>query len=165
MNGSPARAATGIRMLAMDVDGTLTDGRIYMGADGELFKAFDAKDGLGVAALLPQMGVLPVGITGRRSELLERRCAELGVEELHQGVSDKLAVLKDVAERWGVPFSSVAYIGDDVNDLPCMRAVSEEGGLVGCPADAVLEVRAEADFVSARGGGSGAVREFIDYIK
>lgn len=157
-------AHSGIKLLAMDVDGTLTDGRIYIGAEGEQLKAFDVKDGLGIASLLPEMGILPVVITGRSSCQLERRCAELGIKELHQGVSDKLDVLNGIAERKGAALSAVAYIGDDVNDLACMRAVAEAGGLVGCPSDAVSEVIAFADFVSAKGGGHGAVREFIEWL-
>lgn len=156
--------SVGIKLLCMDADGTLTDGRICIGAEGEQFKAFDVKDGLGIASLLPKMGILPVVITGRSSRLLERRCAEIGITELRQGVSDKLGMLNSIAEHEGVALSEVAYIGDDVNDLPCMRAVAEAGGLVGCPADAVPEVVAAADFVSARDGGRGAVREFIEWL-
>lgn len=155
----------GIRLLAMDVDGTLTDGRVYIGADGEPFKAFDVKDGLGIARVLPETGILPVIITGRRSAALERRCTEIGIAELRQGVSDKLSVLEEVAGSHGVPLSGFAYIGDDVNDLPCMEAVSRAGGVVGCPADAVPEVLAVADYVCARDGGRGAVREFIEWLK
>ena len=76
-----------IMLLAMDVDGTLTDGRIYMGLSGESFKAFDAKDGLGIAKLLPMVGIVPVVITGRQSRILELRCKELGSEEFYQGVA------------------------------------------------------------------------------
>lgn len=154
-----------ISILAMDVDGTLTDGRVYLGADGEPFKAFDVKDGLGIASLLLDMGVVPVVITGRRSAALERRCSELGITELYQGVSDKLPVLGEIAGKFGTDLSGVAYIGDDVNDLPCMDAVSRAGGLVGCPADAVSEVADAADYICTRNGGRGAVREFIEWLR
>lgn len=161
--GSGAPVAR-IKMLVMDVDGTLTDGRVYIGANGESFKAFDVKDGMGIASLLPEMGVLPVVITGRKSSALECRCAELGVAELHQGVTDKLSALGAVVDRHRISYSEIAYIGDDVNDLPCMEAVSREGGVVGCPADAVSEVLAIADYTCARNGGRGAVREFVEWL-
>lgn len=154
-----------MRLMVMDVDGTLTDGRVYMGADGELFKAFDIKDGLGIHDILPALGIVPVIITGRRSAMLERRCAELGIRELHQGVSDKLPLLRETAASHGVGLDGCAYIGDDVNDLRCMEAVKKAGGVVGCPSDAVPEVRLIADFVSAKDGGHGAVREFIEYLR
>ena len=83
-----------IKLLVMDVDGTLTDGHIYMGPDGEVMKAFDVKDGYGIAHILPRYGIIPVIITGRRSQIVERRCAELGITELYQGVGDKLERLK-----------------------------------------------------------------------
>lgn len=153
-----------IRVFCMDVDGTLTDGKVYVGDGGELFKAFDVKDGLGIRRILPERGIVPVVITGRESAMLARRCAELAVEEVHQGVSDKLPLLEDIAARLGASMANVAYIGDDVNDLDCMRAVKSAGGVVGCPADAVLDVLEIADFVSRRCGGAGAVRDFIDYL-
>lgn len=154
-----------IRLLFMDVDGTLTDGRVYVGEGGELFKAFDIKDGLGIRNVLPSMGVVPVIITGRRSAMLERRCAELGIGELHQGVSDKLPLLREITESYGVGLGCCAYIGDDVNDLPCMEVVKGAGGVVGCPSDAVPEIHLLADFVSTRDGGRGAVREFITWLR
>ena len=155
----------GFGLLFMDVDGTLTDGRVYVGEGGELFKAFDIKDGLGIHDILPALGIVPVIITGRRSAMLGRRCAELGIAELHQGVSDKLPLLHEIAAGHGVGLGGCAYIGDDVNDLPCMEAVKKAGGVVGCPADAVPEVRSVADFASERDGGRGAVREFIEWLR
>ena len=85
-----------IKLLVMDVDGTLTDGKIYMGAEGEMMKAFDVKDGYGIAHILPRLGITPVIITGRRSGIVERRCAELGITELYQGVRDKLEKLREL---------------------------------------------------------------------
>lgn len=161
-SGGPCRAD--VRILFMDVDGTLTDGSVYVGETGELFKAFDIKDGLGIREILPALGIVPVIITGRSSRMLESRCAELGVSELHQGVSDKLALMIEIARSGGAELSQCAYIGDDVNDLPCMEALSCAGGLVGCPADAVETVRIVADFLSSRPGGRGAVREFIEWL-
>lgn len=149
-----------IKYLVMDVDGTLTDGKIYMGENGELCKAFNIKDGCGIQDIAIPAGMIPVIITGRTSRIVENRCRELGLRQLYQGVSDKLGVLRTIAED----FSSVAYIGDDINDLSCMMAVKEAKGIVGCPADAVSQVTAIADFVSGYYGGNGAVREFIEWL-
>ena len=146
-----------IRLLAMDVDGTLTDGRIYMGPDGEAMKAFDVKDGYGIVRFRREGGI-PAIITGRSSRIVEQRCAELGITELHQGVGDKLACLMQIAQRLGISREEIAYMGDDVNDLLCM----EYAGVSACPADAVEPVRAKADYVCRLPGGRGAVREFLD---
>ncbi len=148
----------------MDVDGTLTDGKIYMGPNGEMMKAFNVRDGYGIHNILLPEGIIPVIITGRNSQIVALRAYELGVREVYQGVANKLAQLKDIIKRYGFSLSSVAYMGDDLNDLECMKAVKEEQGLVGCPADADLALREYCDFVSVYGGGSGALREFVDYI-
>ena len=149
-----------IKYLVMDVDGTLTDGKIYMGNDGEMMKAFDIKDGCGIHDVLIPAGITPVIITGRSSKILENRCKELGITNLHQGIRNKIEKLLTITTN----LSSVAYIGDDINDLSCMEPIKEAGGLVGCPADAVQKVINLADFVSKRNGGNGAVREFIEWI-
>lgn len=154
----------GIKYLLMDVDGTLTDGKIYMGADGEAMKAFNIKDGCGIALILPEAGITPVIITSRRSMALERRCAELGITHLYQGVKDKVARMDEIVSASGDALSSVAYIGDDLNDIPCMRAVKAAGGITACPADAASAVLGEVDFVASHKGGDGAVREFIEYL-
>lgn len=153
-----------IKMLVMDVDGTLTDGKIYMSAEGESMKAFSIKDGYGIHDILIPHGIRPVIITGRKSKILENRCIELGISELHQGVSDKLKVLEKIMSEYGVVYSEVAYIGDDLNDLPCMIQVKEKNGIVACPADAVAPIKNVADYVSGQNGGDGAVRDFIDHI-
>lgn len=144
----------------MDVDGTLTDGKIYMGSNGELMKAFSIKDGCGIHDILLPAGIIPVIITGRKSDILEKRCSEIGVVEIHQGVSDKIAKLRTITDN----LSTVAYIGDDINDLSAMKPIKEAGGKVGCPADAVSKVKELADFISLRNGGDGAVREFIEWL-
>lgn len=149
-----------IKYLVMDVDGTLTDGKIYMGNDGEMMKAFDIKDGCGIHDILIPAGITPVIITGRSSKILENRCKELGITNLHQGIRNKIEKLLTIT----TDLSMVAYIGDDINDLSCMEPIKEAGGLVGCPADAVQKVIDLADFVSKRNGGNGAVREFIEWI-
>lgn len=152
------------RLLVMDVDGTLTDGRIIMGQSGEIAKAFNVKDGLGISSVLPKEGITPVIITGRESAIVARRCSELGIREVHQGVLDKAMALRSVLRQYGCDFGEVAYIGDDLNDLDCMIEVKRAGGLVGAPCDADMAVLECADFVCASCGGRGAVREFIDWI-
>lgn len=149
-----------IRLLFMDVDGTLTDGKIYMGDQGEAFKAFDIKDGYGIHEILPQHGIVPVIITGRTSRIVENRASELGVTELYQGRYEKLETMREVLERFHCPPEEAAYIGDDLLDMPCMRLC----GVRGCPADAVPAVRAVSDFVSTKLGGNGAVRDFIEWL-
>ena len=146
-----------IKLLVMDVDGTLTDGKIYMGNNGEVMKAFDVKDGCGIKDILPSLGIIPVIITGRVSQIVENRAKEIGITELHQGVRDKLAVLKEVTEKYAATPDEIAYIGDDINDLDCI----EYCGFTACPADAVEEVRQMVSYVCENNGGRGAVRDFI----
>lgn len=148
------------KILVMDVDGTLTDGKIYMSGSGELFKAFDIKDGYGINEILPRFGIVPVIITGRTSKIVENRARELGITELYQGKHEKLETMLQVMEKFECVPEEVAYIGDDILDIPCM----ERCGLVGCPSDAVDEVKAIATFVASKEGGRGAVREFIEWL-
>lgn len=162
--------AGGIRLLAMDVDGTLTDGKIYMGSNGELFKAFNVKDGAGICSILPAYGITPAVITARSSEIVRLRCRELGIGEVYQGEQNKIArleaMLYEKSRESGVRHTlrNVAYIGDDLADLPCIIQVKEAGGLTGCPNDAAKEVRGACDFVSSKNGGCGAVRDFIEWM-
>lgn len=148
------------RYLVLDVDGTLTDGKIYIGQKGEEFKAFNIKDGTGIKDILGPAGIVPVIITGRESSIVLKRCKELGIKEVYQGITDKLAKLNEITDN----LNSVAYIGDDINDLPCMVAVKAAGGKIGCPADAVEKVKRIVDFVSLHNGGDGAVRDFIEWL-
>ena len=149
-----------IKLLAMDVDGTLTDGGIYMGEFGELMKRFNVKDGYGIHNILKLHGIMPVIITGRSSQILKNRCEELEIFEVIQGSHDKVSALKDIAKKYDVDMECVAYIGDDCNDLEVMKIV----GLRGCPADAVREIKEVSNFISSFPGGHGAVREFIEWI-
>ncbi len=148
----------------MDVDGTIKDGKIYMGQNGEVAKAFDIKDGCGISSILPELRIIPVVITARNSKIVENRCKELNIEELYQGSKNKLFTLNNLLEKNHSNLENVAYIGDDLPDIQCMKAVKDAGGLVLCPADAISEIRNIADFVSCKNGGNGAVRECIDYI-
>lgn len=149
-----------IKLLVMDVDGTLTDGKINCAANGELFKSFSVKDGFAIAHILPKHKIIPVIITGRTSEIVKTRAKEINIVELHQGIDDKLAVLSEVVKKYNCELQNVAYIGDDINDLECMKKC----GLSACPSDAVNEVKAISDFVSTFSGGNGAAREFIDWL-
>ena len=159
-----------IRFLVMDVDGTLTDGKIYMGNDGELFKAFDIKDGYGISLLLPQHGIVPVVITARESKIVEHRCKELNITEIHQGTRAKLECLLHILERYSsvdnvhYTLANVAYIGDDLLNLQCIRPIKQSGGLTGCPADAAQSVADICDYISTHKAGDRAVRDFIEHI-
>ena len=156
----------GVKLLCMDVDGTLTDGKIYMSAQGELFKAFDVKDGYGIRNLLPKAGIVPVIITGRTSQIVTNRCKELGIQHIYQGCEDKAAKLEEVADQFGLNadedgiYREIAYVGDDLNDLEPMKLA----GYVMCPADACQKVAKAADYVSPIPGGSGAVRDAIEHL-
>lgn len=148
------------KLFVMDVDGTLTDGKIYTSPSGEAFKAFDVKDGYGLKNILKKYNIKTAIITGRQSEIVQRRAEELEIDYLYQGVNDKLACLAQVVEIVECSYEDVVYIGDDVNDLSCM----EEAGLSCCPADAHENVKKIAKYVTQRRGGQGAVREVIDMI-
>lgn len=154
-----------IKILAMDVDGTLTDGKIYIGNNGELFKAFDIKDGYGINVLLPQMGIKPVIITGRVSKILENRCKEIGIIHLFQGVTNKRHVLEQYMLSEKISYEQIAYIGDDINDYDCISVIKGNNGLIGCPLDAVNDIKKISDFISEKKGGDGAVREFIEWMQ
>ena len=148
-----------IKLLVMDVDGTLTDGKIYMSAEGEMMKAFNIKDGYAIAHL-GEKHIVPVIITGRSSKILAKRCQELGIEELYQGIEDKVAKLLAICKKYQIEPNNVAYIGDDLNDLECMKIC----GYSAAPADAAKEVLASVDYICKHRGGEGAVREFIEKL-
>lgn len=152
--------ARGIRLLALDCDGVLTDGRLIYGNDGEELKAFSILDGLGIK-LLRASGVEVAIITGRKSEIVQRRARELGIGNLLlQGREDKLVALEELVARLGISLGAVAYCGDDLPDLPAIRAA----GLGLAPANAHALVREHADWVTTVRGGDGAVRELTDLI-
>lgn len=148
-----------IKILILDVDGTLTDGKIYIGPLGEVMKAFNVKDGLGITKL-SSSGIIPIIITGRDSEIVTNRAKELNITEVYQGIYDKASKLKSIIQQYHCSYDEIAYIGDDENDLECMELC----GMKGCPADAEEKVKMIANFVCSKVGGDGAVREFIDYI-
>ena len=148
-----------IKLLALDVDGVLTDGSIYISPAGEVFKGFNAKDGMGISCAL-RSGLQIAVITGRQSHIVERRCEELGITLLQQGVKDKRLALQQMAQKLGLVREEIAYMGDDLNDIPAFKA----SGLNLVPADAAIEVMAVADIITKASGGRGAVREAITMI-
>ena len=127
-----------IKLLFMDVDGTLTDGKIYIGPNGEEFKAFNVKDGYAIGTILPKAGIIPVIITGRESEIVKRRCEELSIANLRQNVRDKKVAMLEIAKSFEIVpndremLVGIAYVGDDDPDYECMKMAE----LSGCPADA-----------------------------
>jgi len=143
----------------LDVDGTLTDGKIYLDNGKNEFKAFNVKDGLLVVAAI-KIGYDVIIMTGRKSEIVERRAFELGIEEYYQGVQNKKQALEKLMKEKEITYSNLAYLGDDLNDLPVMK----EARFAGCPADAAEEVKEISDLVSEFDGGNGAVREILTHL-
>jgi len=152
-------AAQGIKAVIFDVDGVLTDGRLYIGEQGELFKAFHVLDGHGLK-LLAQGGIVPIVITGRDSSAVRRRIADLGVVHAAYGVHDKLAAADSMLAALNVAWSAVATIGDDWPDLPLMQRAA----FACAPANAHVEIKALARHVTTLPGGHGAARELCDLL-
>ena len=148
-----------IRLLLLDVDGVLTDGRLYYSAQGEELKVFNTLDGHGLK-LLGRAGLQTGVISGRKSSALERRCRDLGLDHVHLGQDDKLEVLKEVLAQTGFSLEQVAYAGDDLPDLP----VINRSGLGICVPNAHPDVRAAAAVETGLSGGNGAVREICDFL-
>lgn len=151
--------AAATRILFCDVDGVFSDGRIYMGNSGEELKAFHTKDGFGIKALIAS-GVEVAIITGRRSQLLENRMQSLGVKHLIQGCEDKITAMDELLSSLGLTREQAAFVGDDVPDLECIKAVGLGIGV----ADAHPLVAQHADWITTVRGGFGAVREITDTI-
>ena len=154
--GARARA---VRLAIFDVDGVLTDGTLYMGPAGEAFKAFNILDGHGIK-MLQAAGVAVAIISGRSSEAVARRAQELAITHLVQGSSDKVADFERLIGGLGLPAQACAFVGDDLPDLPVMRAC----GLAVAVANAADAVKAEAHYVTKASGGRGAVREFCELV-
>ena len=151
--------AQGIAAAIFDVDGVLTDGRIYLSERGEEFKAFSTLDGHGLK-LLAQGGIVPIVITGRDSPAVRRRVADLGIAHAVFGTGDKLAAAQPLLAQLGVGWERVAAMGDDWPDLPLMTRAA----FACAPANAHVEVRAVAHHVTAAHGGHGAARECCDLL-
>jgi 3-deoxy-D-manno-octulosonate 8-phosphate phosphatase (KDO 8-P phosphatase) len=154
-----AQIAREIRLLALDVDGVLTDGRIYYGNSGEELKSFNIKDGLGIK-LLQRDDIEVALITGRSSGIVARRAEELGISDVIQGRVDKLTALREVCSAKQIDLMQCAYMGDDLPDLGAVRAA----GIGMAPSDAVAALRDAADWVSDNAGGAGAVREACEQL-
>ena len=151
--------AAAVRLVAFDIDGTLTDGRIIIAGNGELAKAFSVRDGLGLR-LLMDAGITVAIITARESEIVARRCEELRIDHVLQGVKDKASAFASLAKTLNIPMAHTAFMGDDLPDLPALRIA----GLATCVSDAETEVRAHSDWISTRAGGHGAARELAQYL-
>ena len=151
--------ASHIKLLVCDVDGVFSDGRIYLGNDGEELKAFHTKDGFGIKAL-GTSGVKVAIITGRNSAIVANRMKALNVAHIIQGQEDKLPALKQLADKLSIKLEQIAYIGDDVPDLACIEAV----GLGICVSDGHPLVQQGANYITFTRGGFGAVRETCDLI-
>ena len=148
-----------IKLVALDVDGVLTSGELIFGVDGELMKTFHAQDGLGLT-VARSVGLIVAIITGRTSKMVAVRSAELKISEVFQGATDKGQVLTELMAKYNLRLEQIAYVGDDLNDLPILTQV----GLACAVANAVPEVKQYAHLVTKRAGGNGAVREVIEEI-
>jgi len=153
------RRTAGLRLVLFDVDGVLTDGRLFMDNDGQEYKAFNSRDGHGIK-MLAQSGVEVGVITGRTSRVVEHRTRELGIRHVHQGCIDKLAVYLDLTRRLGLEPSQTAFVGDDVVDLPILL----RAGFAVAVRDAHPLVKQHAHWVTPSPGGRGAARELCELI-
>jgi len=151
--------AAQVRLMAFDVDGTLTDGGILISAGGELFKRFSVRDGLGLV-LLQQAGIRVALVTGRNSEIVTQRARELRIETVLQGVADKAQAMRDLCHQAGVTLEQAGFMGDDWPDLPAMQTV----GFAATVPDADAEVRRIAHFVAGAPAGAGAARELAEFV-
>ena len=148
-----------VRVVGFDVDGVCTDGKLYYGPAGEALHAFHARDGLGIVRAR-KAGLVLVAITGRTSKNVQARLSELGVPHIVQGVMHKDAAFEPILREHGCTWAEAAFIGDDVNDLPCLTRVA----LAACVPDAARGVRERVHMVTEAAGGSGALREFLELI-
>jgi YrbI family 3-deoxy-D-manno-octulosonate 8-phosphate phosphatase len=148
-----------IRLFATDVDGVLTDAGMYYSESGDEMKKFNTRDGMGIK-LLQRAGIITAIVTQERTKLVAWRGEKLTIPEVHQGVMDKLSLVRDMADRHGLSMEQVAYIGDDVNDVATLEAV----GFSATPADGMPQAVAVVDYVCEKKGGEGAVREIIEMI-
>ena len=152
-------SASKIKLLLLDVDGILTDGRLYFSNSGEESKAFHSLDGHGIKMLM-RAGI-PVGIiTGRDSNIVTKRAADLGIDILYQGREDKIDVLREIIADKGIAADAIAYAGDDLPDLPVLQAVGLSFSVPGAHPD----VKGAVNALTTRSGGEGAVREITDFI-
>jgi YrbI family 3-deoxy-D-manno-octulosonate 8-phosphate phosphatase len=148
-----------VRLLCVDVDGVLTDAGMYYGPDGEVLKKFNTRDGMGLARLR-EAGVAVAIISGEDSAIVHARAAKLKIDDVFCGASNKRIAIDELCTRHGLDLDEVAFIGDDLNDLPALECV----GLACAVADAAEPVQAIAHYVTQRRGGDGAVRELCEFL-
>lgn len=146
-----------IKLICFDVDGTLTDGKIYMGPNGEVFKAFNAHDAQGIRKL-KEVGIESIIITGRESKIVENRAKEMDITKVYQNVQDKKEKLLKIAKNNKIDLNDIAYIGDDENDYEAMKIC----GFKACPNDAEDKIKAIADYISPKKCNEAAVREILE---
>ena len=158
-NKDAKKRASKIKILIMDVDGVMTDGRIIINNKGTESKLFDVKDGHGIKMLITA-GIKTAIITGRKSNVVKHRAKELGIHHIYQGAKDKGKTIDLLLKQASLPNDVAAYIGDDLIDIPAMKKV----GLSFAVSDSVKEVLMEADIITKNRGGRGAVREVCEYI-
>ncbi|MCU0734073.1 MAG: HAD-IIIA family hydrolase [Methylotetracoccus sp.] len=160
IGSSVAAKARRIKFVLTDCDGVLTDGGVYYSEQGERLKRFNIRDGMGVERLRVVAGIETGIVSGELSASVEKRAEKLAITECHLGAKDKAAVVASILSRRGLSAEQVAYVGDDVNDLPAFALV----GLTACPRDAELAVKLVADVVLERPGGYGAFRELAEIV-
>ena len=148
-----------IKLIVLDVDGCLTDGKLTYSADSIESKSFNVKDGLGIASW-NRLGNHTAIITGKKSAMVHKRAEELGIKHLYQGITDKQSVIKDIVKSFGLEFYEVAVIGDDLNDYNMLRLVDESF----TPLNGVKEIKEIVKTTLSFNGGDGAVREMIDIL-
>jgi 3-deoxy-D-manno-octulosonate 8-phosphate phosphatase (KDO 8-P phosphatase) len=148
-----------IKLIILDVDGTMTDGKLSIDNNGVETKSFHVKDGMAIAQAI-KYGIKVAIITGRSSEVVEYRAKELGIIDIYQGVSNKIKTMDELLQKYDYTYENIAYMGDDINDIPAMM----RAGYVGIPRDAVEDIEEFAHFRSKYKGGQGAVREFVENI-
>lgn len=149
-----------IKLIVLDVDGTLTDGKITYDSNGVETKSFDVKDGMAIASWTKKFGLQAAIITGRNSNIVAKRASELGIKHLYQGVHNKDEVLQNILDEENITWKNVAAIGDDLNDYKMLS----QAHLSFCPADAVDDIQNIVKVKCKKNGGDGAVREMIEYI-
>lgn len=151
--------ASKIKMVAFDVDGVMTDGSITYDENGVEYKTFNVKDGQGIVRIT-KVGIITAIITARNNATVKHRFDNLGMSRLFMGQKDKMVAMKQLLDEYNLDLSQVAYMGDDLPDIPVLKEV----GLSACPNDAIDEVKDLCHFVSLKNGGRGAVRELTDLI-
>lgn len=149
-----------VKLLFTDCDGVLTDGGVYYSNNGEEFKKFSIRDGMGTERLRNLVNVDTVIVTGESANIVGRRARKLNINELHTNITDKLKCVNQICSKYNLSISEIAYIGDDTNDYEVLK----QAGLSACPNDAISFVKDIADYITPSNGGYGAYRDFVELI-